>query len=200
MRIKTLVHTFLNEEDGAILSVGLLFSVPILLWAFLSTFVYVDAFRAELIANKASETIADMFSREENAITDDYMDGAVELLALLTGVEDDPDLRVTVLWYDEPNNSLEVSWSLERGYGSTHTTADVARFEDAIPIMADLDRVIIVETHTEYTAPISYAMGPFTSSELENVEFDTFTVTKPRFTPNFCYDALPNDDTNTMDC
>lgn len=200
MRIRTFIRQFRNDENGAIISIGLLFAVPILVWALLATIVYLDLFRTELISNKAGVTIADMISREENPITDDYIDGATELLALLTETEEDPDLRITVIWYDEPNDRFEVSWSEHRGYSGGHTSTDVNNFRQLIPVMGNTDRAIIVETRTEYRQPISYSMGPFTGADLNDVEFKTFTVVKPRFSPNFCYDELPSSDTNALDC
>ncbi|WP_341366565.1 hypothetical protein [Yoonia sp. BS5-3] len=200
MNLKTAINNFWADEDGAVMSLGLLFAVPILVWALLSTFVYLDLFRTELIANKAGITLADMISREENPITDDYIDGAVELLELLTEADDAPDLRVTVVWYDEDADALEVSWSEHRGYDAPYTTADMTTLRNRIPIMGNFDRAIIVETRTDYSQPISYSMGPFTGADLNDVEFNTFTVIKPRFTPNFCFDEIPSSDTNVMDC
>ena len=200
MRVKTLIRDFCEDEDGAVMSIGLLFAVPILVWALLSTFVYLDLFRTELITNKAAVTLADMVSREENPITDDYVDGAIDLLALLNETGDDPDLRLTVIWYDEDNDSFEVSWSEDRGFGGELTTTIVNDNDHLIPLMGDTDRAIIVETRTKYNQPISYSLGPFTGADLNDVEFDTFTVVKPRFVPNFCYDEQPFNDTNAMDC
>lgn len=200
MRVKILFRDFREDEDGGVLSIGLLFAVPILVWALLSTFVYLDLFRTELISNKAAVTLADMVSREENPITEDYVDGAVELLALLNETGEDPDLRLTVIWYDEGSNRFEVSWSENRGFDRELTTTIVNNNSHLIPLMADFERAIIVETRTKYYQPISYSLGPFTGADLNDVEFETFTVVKPRFTPNFCFDEQPSNDSNAMDC
>lgn len=199
MKIIDASRRFRHEEDGVI-SIELLFVVPILVWALLSTFVYFDVYRAEAIATRAGITIADMISREEEPITEDYLEGAQNLLALLTEVDNAPDLRVTVFWYDEDSDLLEQSWSYTDGYGDTLDSADLNNIEDRIPMMANLDRAILVETRTSYEASFSYSIGPFSDADLSDVEFDTFTVIKPRFLAQFCFDELPTVEDNDMDC
>ncbi len=199
MYLSSFTRRFRDDESGA-MSIGLVFAVPILVWALLSTYVYFDVFRAELISQKAGMTIADMLSREELPITEDYIDGAAELLTLLTEVDEDPELRVTVFWYDEDNDSYELSWSFNREYGVNLDRVDLNNMADRIPLMADEDRLILVETRTDYQQPISYSIGPFSGADLNDVQFETFTVIKPRFVSQFCYDDQPNSATNTLDC
>jgi hypothetical protein len=62
--------------------------------------------------------------------------------------------------------------------------------------MSNNDRAILVETNTRYEPPFSFAMGPFTGDSLSNVGFDTFTVIKPRFLNQYCYDPTPSSPNN----
>lgn len=200
MYFKGFIDRFRDDESGVI-SIGILFAVPILVWALLSTYVYFDVFRAELVSNKAAITIADMISREEEAITDDYIDGALELLKLLIEEDDDPQLRITVFWYDQGNDTYELAWSEARGFASALDAGDLANMYNTIPQMADGDRAILVETASGYRQPITYSIGPFSGADLNDVEFSTFTITKPRFlTSQFCFDDDATNDTNALDC
>lgn len=206
MSLREILKSFHDDEDGVI-SIELCFCVPILVWALLSTHVYFEVFRAQSISTRASITIADMISREELAITEEYLENARVLLGILTEVDDDPDMRVSVYWYDEGNDRLEVSWSFNRGYGQELTSDVLNDYDELIPMMANLDRAILVETRTEYDTP-EYSFWPTLAGGssggaeqgLGVVDFQSFTVIKPRFLTQFCYDDQPTVDGNEMDC
>lgn len=207
MSSKNIIQRFRDDEDGVI-AIELLLCVPILVWALLSTHVYFEIFRAESISTRAGITIADMISREELPITEEYLENARTLLALLTEVDEEPDLRVSVFWYDEDSDQLEMSWSFNRGYSGPLTTTIINNYDNLIPMMANLDRAILVETRTQYDSP-EYSFWPTLAGGgtgqdqgLGMVDFKTFTVIKPRFLTQFCFDDKPSvpDDEHTMEC
>jgi len=195
-----MLHKFLNEEDGS-MSIELLLMVPILTWALLSTFVYFDAFRVESNANRAALTLADMFSREETPITPEYMNSARELLRALTYEEANPDFRVTVYRYRENQDDYRRVWSQHRGMGGRLNNNALKQLQDEgrLPMMADGDRSILVETRVNYDAPFSIGMGPFIPTNLDDVTFETFTVIRAR-PGTLCWDAQPENDENTVRC
>jgi hypothetical protein len=193
------IRQFRDDEDGVV-SIELIICVPILFWALMSTYIYFDAFRAESISTRAGLTIADMYSREQSAINDDYILGSREILAVLTETDNDPDIRVSVFWYDEPNDRLELSWSQNRGYVENLDNNDLQDLRVRIPDMANIDRAILVETKTDYTPPFTLALSPFTGGDLSDLEFDTFTIIRPRFVPQLCFDTEPNNPDNVEQC
>ena len=169
--------------------------VPLLAWAMLATLTYFDAYRAEAISNNAGLTIADMFSRETDYITPDYMDGALGLLKFLTLADDTPQLRVTVVRWIAPDpvntplvGDYHVVWSQRRGTDSAILPLDTLElrknFLGQIPIMSHNERGIIVETWTDHTPP--YSVG------LNDMTMNTFTVIRPRFASQLCWNPTPS--------
>ncbi|MCG3268876.1 TadE/TadG family type IV pilus assembly protein [Yoonia sp. I 8.24] len=185
MKIKSLLQDFRDDESGVI-AIELLLVVPILVWALLSTLVYFDAFKTESISTRMSMTIADMFSREVE-VDNTFINGAHDLLEALTPSADAPDMRITVYTFDESDDQYDRVWSRNRGsYYSNHTNATLRAESDRLPILSDGDNAILVETHTEYSAPFSIGIGPFLETNLDDLSFDTFTVIRPR-DGNVCF-------------
>lgn len=186
MKIKSLFQKFRDDESGVI-AVELLLVVPILVWALLSTLVYFDAFKSESISTRISMTIADMFSRETD-VDWTFINGAHDLLDALSGSDNPPDLRVTVYTFDVDANDYVRIWSRRIGsHYSNHTTATIRAEAARLPILSPDDRAILIETHTDYSAPFSIGIGPFLETNLDDFTFDTFTVIRPRYTSTVCF-------------
>lgn len=198
--MKTLLQKFKDDDNGS-MSIELLIVTPILVWALLSTFVYFDLYRVESNANRAALTLADMFSREETPITPAYLNGARQLLRTLTFEETNPDFRVTVYRYREGANDYRRVWSQNRGGVGNYRNTDLNKLQAAnrLPVMADGDRAILVQTFVDYDAPFSIGLGPFTAADLQDLRFDTFVVIRPR-PGRLCWDRNPSDDSNTVLC
>lgn len=193
MSIHTFLRRFRNKEDGVI-SIELLFAVPLLLWTLMSTFVYFDAFKSRTISTRAALTVADMISREEQALSPEYIDGTRNLLRALSDSDANPDLRVTVFSYRQAQDDLQTRWSRNRGYSRALSENELKQLwdSDRIPPMADGDVAILLETSTTYTAIANTTiLGPLSTGNLDEIEFTTFTVIKPRYSPFVCFDPTP---------
>ena len=178
---------FRDAEDGTA-AVELVLVVPILVWALLSTVVYFDLFKAKSMSVRAGLTIADMFSREQR-IDNSFINGAQSLLSVLALPDGTPDLRVTYYRYDDDDKKYYVVWSKTRGTAfPAHTNATLDLVSDRLPILADRDRTFLVETKTAYSAPFSIGIGPFVQTNFEDIDFDTFTFIRPRFSQRICFE------------
>jgi hypothetical protein len=176
-----------NEDESGVIAIELLLVIPILVWALLSTVVYFDAFKAESISTRISMTIADMYSREDD-VDWDFIHGSRDLLDALSNSDNPPDIRITVYYFDEENDRYTRVWSRRDGsYYVNHTNATLRAESDRLPILADGDRAVLVETHTEYSAPFSIGIGPFLETDLDDFSFDTFTTIRPRYTASVCF-------------
>jgi hypothetical protein len=172
-----------NDDETGVIAIELVLVVPILVWCLLSTFVYFDVFRVESNSTRAALTVADMFSREETPITNNYLNGARDLLRTLTFEEDEPDYRITVYRYQSSNDRYYRVWSRNRGWpDGSMSGAEVSALGDAnrLPIMANGDQAVLLETRTEYDAPFTIGLGPFTTTDLDDVTFTTFNIIRPR--------------------
>ncbi len=201
--IKNRLAAFQKCEDGS-LSVEFLLILPLLLWVFLSTFIYFEAFRVEANSNRAAITIAEMFSREEAPITEEYIDSARSLLRALTYEEANPDIRVSVYAKETNAAPYQIVWSRTRDYGSELTDADLLSFDtqDALPLLNDVDHAILVETGVDY-APSFKVPGPlwglWNAGDVDYVRFNTFIVIRPR-PSQLCFDEDPADDDKGLIC
>jgi hypothetical protein len=188
---------FREDEDGSI-SIELLLCVPILLWCLLATVVYFDAYRTKAATYRAALTIADMFSREQAPIDQQFMDGAHGLLHSMSKANTDPELRASVYTFDDPdhdgNGDYRLIWSRNRDMGANLAPNDLQNLELAnrLPIMAHDDKAFLIETRTAYEPPFSIGIGFFNTSNLDVVQFDTFKVTRPRFASATCFDPTIN--------
>jgi hypothetical protein len=186
MKIRSYIQRFQKDESGVV-AIELLLVIPILVWALLSTLVYFDAFKAQSIGTRISMTIADMYSRETD-VDWDFIHGSRDLLDAMSTSDNEPHIRITVYYYDEDNDQYTLVWSRRDGnYYANHTNATLRAQTDRLPILADDDRAVLVETHTEYSAPFSIGIGPFLETNLDDFTFETFTTIRPRYTESVCF-------------
>lgn len=191
MTLRKFITDFKQDESGTV-AVELCLVVPMLVWALLSTLVYFDAYRAESISTRAGLTLADMISREQNDVNDEYISNMRNVLRVLTVVDDAPDIRVTVYRYRASDDTYRIVWSENRGMtGGALTNADLEALRNRLPVMANGNRSILVETRTRYSAPFKIGMGPFLGTRLDDLDFQTFTVITPRFLSTICFDPTP---------
>lgn len=192
--ITSFVRAFRDDERGS-MSIELLLVVPILLWVFLSTFVYFDVYRVQTNAVRATITLAELFSRED-VVNNTYLNSVQEVLRTLTYEEANPDYRVTVYRYRESDDTFLRVWSESRGFSAALTDADLADLKAAgrLPAMTEFDQNIYIETRTAYDAPFNIGLGPFTVTNLEDLTFTNDMIVRPRGT-RLCFEQ--NDGTTT---
>ncbi|WP_320241611.1 hypothetical protein [Cognatiyoonia sp. IB215182] len=198
MRTPEFLNRFRRDEDG-IISIELLFAVPILLWTLMSTMIYFDAFKAQTVSTRAALTVADMISREEQSLSPAYLNGTRNLLRTLSSVDDDPDFRLTIFRFRDAQNDVVINWGERRGYNQDLTQNELDQlFNDGrIPPMSDGEVGILLETSTMYRPIANTAfLGPLSNGGTDandEIEFTTFTIIKPRYSPAVCFDPTPND-------
>ncbi|MFT5630640.1 MAG: hypothetical protein ACI82I_001896 [Gammaproteobacteria bacterium] len=188
-----------RAEDAATVTIEFVLMAPIMVWGFLSTLQFFDAYRAELISTKAALTIADMYSRETGLVNSNYLSGTRDLLKYLTLAETSPDYRVTVFFWREDQQKYRISWSRNRGSHINHTTTTLNDISSNLPILSDRERAILVETWTDYAPKYGGGIGYMVGTGLDPVEFSTRVVISPRFATSVCFNNNP-DDLTTLKC
>lgn len=176
--IPAAMRRFMRSEEGSI-SVEAMLILPILVWCYLGTFVFFDAFRSQSTNLKAAYTIGDTLSRETEYITPSYMDS---LSALQTFLVDEDNgmarLRVSVYRFQESDNTYRVNWSRTRGGGLQLTDTMLADLRSNLPRMLNAEIAILVETWVGYHPTYSVGLQDFTFTDL--------VVTRPRFAGQLC--------------
>ena len=192
--IMSFLRDFRDDQRGS-MSIELLLVTPILVWVFLSTFVYFDVFRVETNSVRATITLAEMFSRED-VVDARFLNGTRAALRALTFEETSPDYRVTVYRYRPGNDTFRRVWSKNRGMGGNLTNTDLAELKAAgrLPPMEPVDHAVYIETRTQYDAPFNIGLGPFVVTNLEDLTFTSDMIIRPR-SGRLCWDP----DTNVPD-
>lgn len=177
------VSRFFRSERGSY-SVEAVIMFPLLLWALSATFVFWDVFKLRNNSVAATYTIADMVSRQTQAVDTSFVGGLDTLYRALLGENRPVDLRVTVFRMDpgpdpvtDPTE-LALVWSS----GSTNLPAilDPAPLEDELPILAVGATLIMVESSVAWSPPLS---GILPQLDLTNRVFAS-----PRFVPQIDFD------------
>ncbi len=177
--LKGFVYGFKSEERGSI-AVEAVVILPMMFWTYLALFSTFHSYRAYSINQKAAYTVGDMISRETNAIDDQYMIGAHDLLSYLTNTANSKAaVRVTQVQWDEDSGVYQREWSTAQGYKPSASSAQVAGWHDQLPIMPDGERIVVVETFVQYDPPFN--------TGLEQREVRNFVFTKPRYAPQVVY-------------
>lgn len=193
---------FWRNETGSIPIEGIYASLLLLGW-FAVAFQIYDAFRTRSLALRATYTVGDLISREENAIGPTYVAGLKKVFDFISRVPNSNYtwMRVTLIncsaaANDDNCDGTSKAFTLVSSYSSAqangikrHTQTTINLDAARIPVMAVGDSAVIVETSMRYY-PI-FGIGDrafrtggstaFTSMGLsEKLRFSNFVVTRPR--------------------
>ena len=181
MSVRRLVQRNLKDERGSF-SIEAILMFPLLVWAFMALYVFFEGLRESNINLKAAYTIGDLLSRETDIINQDYLDGMNDVYAWLSRSATPVSMRVTVVRYDETADDHVMVWS--RGVDEPDMTQEEVddRVADHIPILADADTVIVVETWTTY--------DPLMDIGLVETDVYNLVVTAPRFSKQLLFEGV----------
>ncbi len=152
--------------------------LPILTWAFMSSFIFFDAYRVYTSSIKANYAIADVLSRQTNTITAYDINGLNEVFQHLVRDTSGTRMRVTQVAWD--GSSYSVDWS----YGTTGEAqlfdSSLEEIQELLPVMAVSERIILLETFVPYQ--------PAFDAGLTLMNFENFTFTRPRYAGQVPFD------------
>jgi len=170
---------FAKSEKGAMPVEGVIAST-FLIWWYIASFQFFDAYRQKNINQKGAYTIADLISRETNAIDGNYVEGMNTLFDYLTFSRRPTTIRVSSVFFDNDNDINKIAWSYGTGSTGGMTTAELQYKANRIPVLAQGDYVIAVETFMAYE--------PIFNIGLKAQWFQQFITTRPRFTSCITWD------------
>ena len=175
MKHTSILTTFkrkMRDENGS-LSVEAVLMFPLLIWAFVAMFVFFEGLRESNINLKATYTISDLISRENKLIDQQYLNGMTNVYAWLSRSQNTVSTRLTLVRYDAAQDKHILVCSL--GYGQAGLSQEEVenKVTPNVPIMANADTAIVVETWSTYTPVLKIGL---TETEIYNL-----VVTAPRF-------------------
>lgn len=152
--MKSLAHRirrFRDQEDGLVMT-EFLIMLPLLIWGFIALFVYWDAFRTVNAAQKAAYSVSDLISRQ-NEVDTTFINGMQTVTEYLVADSPGVRIRITSVKYREEDDTLHVLFSRSPGgklTPRTDSSVNSPSFRDRIPVMANQDSVVVVETEVDY--------------------------------------------------
>lgn len=183
------LRRFRDDEAGSV-TLETMLVLPFLFIAYMSIYVFFDAFRADALNAKVAYTIGDLLSREaNNPITPEYVNSLFEMQGQLTDTTDPRRLRVTAIRFNATANRYEVIWSSVRAAGwrawSVRTTGSLEAIRSTrLPPMYDGEVSLLIETERRYSPLFRVGLG--------QVELNEFLVIRPRFAPQLCWSNNDN--------
>lgn len=169
----------LRSDRGA-MSVEAVIILPILIWAFFGMFTIFEAFRQRSVTLKASYTVADMISRQIDALGPDAIVGLNDVFDYLTVSNEPSWMRVTSVYWDRDGARFRSRWSYATHGHAPLNDLTLQDLKEFVPAMSSGDTVIMLETYLTFTP--AFDMG-LTAGVNRNV-----IVTRPRFASQVVFD------------
>lgn len=197
------MRRFRDQEDGLVLT-EFLIMLPLLVWAFVALFVYWDAFRTINLGQKAAYSVSDLISRQSEIDTT-FVNGMQDVTEYLLVDAPDVRIRITSVKYKEEDNKLYVLFSRSPGNkmpALSNASVNSSAFRARIPMMADQDSVVVVETEVDYTPGRFKRKVLMRASDSDVISvgvldvgippstFRNFVVTRPRYYLQVCFKNL----------
>lgn len=180
MKFAQKIKAFAKDQSGVAV-VEFILLVPVLAFAMMMSFVFFDAYKTKNTSQKASYTIADLLSRQTDAVDEDYLEGLKDLFDFIANTDPQTtSIRVSSILYKKNKDLNKVKWSYVVGDNVTPwKTSKLKDLYDYIPDVSNKDYLIIVETFVSYSPPFA--------GVIEIQEFTTFTPVSPRFAPHLAW-------------
>lgn len=193
--MKTLLHRCRNwwRDERGVISIEAVVAFPMIIWAVMAMYIFFDAYKQKVISIKAANAIADVLSRQQEQEFKPFIDKLNTLYADLTYGRQDVKIRVTAVVYDDndtpgiPEDDFHRRVWSEPSSDSGLTGLTQAEINSElspdIPIMADGDTVIVVETWATYRPFSKFVKLP------ETVSLYEIAVVNPRDPQFKCLDC-----------
>ncbi|MEO0750808.1 MAG: pilus assembly protein [Pseudomonadota bacterium] len=185
--IKSHIRDFAQDTRGTIM-VETVLSLPLLIMGLTAMFEFFEIHRFQSARDKATYTIADMISRENDVITDIYIDNAKILFDEIADDYADNQIRISIIEFDGTNNEYQVNWSEIRGTGGMDVLKDSDVRDDTanLPVLNDGEELILVESEAKYKTIFEIGFD-------DNMTVETRVFTSIRFAPQMCFDACQSE-------
>ncbi len=168
---------FLRDTRAAV-ALETVLMTPILVWAYVASFVFFDAYRVYNTSVKATYMVADMLSRQTNMVYGHDIEGMANVIDNIIRGAGDIQMRATQIGM--VSDDYQVDWSYGVNGAARIFDSNIDSIRDRLPIMPNGERIVLVETFVAYETP--FEIG------LTVVRYDNFTVVRPRYAGQVPFD------------
>jgi Flp pilus assembly protein TadG len=179
LRVK--IDFFSRDSEGSTPVEGVLAST-FLLWWYMASFTFFDAYRQKNVTLKAAYTIADMLSRQTSTVNAAYVNGLNTVFDYLTYSNQPTVVRVSSVYFDGTTNKYRTvcSYSTNPVKYPKYTDATIDAQKTRLPSMPVGDTVVLVETFMAFQPVFKVGLDP--------MWYSTFITTRPRFASQVVFD------------
>lgn len=179
-RLRVRLTLFGRDQRGSMPTEGVM-AFAFLVWWYIASFQFFDAYKQKNINLKAAYTVADLISREVDPIDATYVMGLNKVFDYLTFSNKPTQIRVSSIYFDTGTNTYKVNWSYSTStVNVAYNNGTLQSIQSKIPVLPAGDTVIIVQTYMAYE--------PIFSVGLNAMVYDTFIATRPRAVPCIRWD------------
>lgn len=183
-KLRRNLHAFARDETGVLLA-EFLIMLPFVIWGAIALVVYTDLYRTMNNSQKAAYSIADLLSRQE-IITMDFVNGLQDVLEFLTPGAEASRMRVTSFEFDaagagpgDDHYHTLFSCSPQNTVAEVYDDADLLMMMNRVPVMDDLDSMLLVETWVDYRPDFDIGVLNLVA-DLNGITMEEFVMTRPR--------------------
>jgi len=186
--IKNRLRNFSGNEDG-LASADMILMLPLYLFCILGTFTFWDAYDVANRSQKATYSVSDLVTRKQDNVTEAYVNGMFGTMQYMMGPSLPTRTRITSVFYNGAQNQYQVIWSRSSYPGIPQlTTATLPSIASHLPILADGDSLIVVETSVEFKPIVGFVMRAL--NQLPEGTMTHVIATRPRFLPKVCMQGV----------
>lgn len=152
-RMKRRIERFCREEDG-IITIETLCIIPLMMSVMMIMFMFWDAYRSKTVANTANYVIADIISRENFGVTDNFINGMHRVYRSMIDSNDRTAIRVSSIGVDPNTEEYTVLWSVstdEARYPVLTTNGAMDWLTEITPELDTGSTLILVESWQDFT-------------------------------------------------
>lgn len=172
-----------GADDPGTVTLETIVVLPVVLWAFVATFVFYDAFAARAASQRAAFNISDAIGRQHNSVlTPADLVSYNRIFAFLSRTQPTTRLRVTSIIWNPITLEHNIVWSYSPNGGTPMTAEDLTPPVLArLPVLPQQESIFIVETWLDFR-PITRSL-PLMGEVLRPQTLREFVVSRPRFAP-----------------
>jgi Flp pilus assembly protein TadG len=164
------LRRFLRDENAAVAMETVLIT-PILVWAYMMSFTFFDAYRVYNTTVKTTYMVADMLSRQTSQVYTHDIQGMANVAASI--IRGGSQLRMRASQISMVDGAYQVDWSEGVNGAADLFDANIPDIAHMLPNMPNGESIVLVEMMVNYEAPLDIG--------LTVAQFDSFTVVRPRY-------------------
>jgi len=164
------LQSFLRDTRAAV-ALETVIITPLLVWAFVASFVFFDAYRIYNTSVKTTYMVADMISRQTDTVFGHDIAGMATVAQSIVRGVGEIEMRATQI--ARINGAFVVEWSHGVNGAARLFNSNIPQIEHQLPNMPNGERIVLVETFIDYEMPFNVG--------LTVLDFNNFTFVRPRY-------------------